>query len=310
MPLKPIWLAMLTGLVIQAPAQTPRPVVLGAVAFSRDGLRIATTSWNAKATVWDTTTGKQLVKLLGHKGPILDVSFSPDGRRIVTASSDDTIRIWEVNTGREIARYPYPDVIIEDVSYSPNGSRILSSSIFGSVRVWDALTGRQLIKLNLDGVISAAFSPDGSRILTSTFHCAQVWNTSSGKEVLRITPGEGACYTPDGRRILSTTYGENAVSIWNSNSGAKLRQIRIAISEVKSLACSPDGSRFVVTGFDDKARVYDIVTGKELFTLEGTYASFSSDGLKVATLVRFGTKIWDAKTGREILRLASHGAGR
>jgi WD40 repeat protein len=36
--------------------------------------------------VWDASTGKKQLSLIGHTGKLTDATFSPDGRRIVTTS--------------------------------------------------------------------------------------------------------------------------------------------------------------------------------------------------------------------------------
>ena len=66
-------------------------------AFSPDGSRIVTASWDATARVWDAATGEEIFVLYGHNHNVLSASFSPDGSRIVTASADHTARIWDVH---------------------------------------------------------------------------------------------------------------------------------------------------------------------------------------------------------------------
>src|SRR5262249_19027568 len=51
-------------------------------------------SANRTAWVWEATTGKPLLTLLGHSAPVLSAAFSPDGTRIVTASKDRTARVF------------------------------------------------------------------------------------------------------------------------------------------------------------------------------------------------------------------------
>jgi hypothetical protein len=59
-------------------------------AFSPNGRRIVTASFDKTARVWDATSGQQLLVLRGHTGEVLSAAFSPDGGRIVTASNDKT----------------------------------------------------------------------------------------------------------------------------------------------------------------------------------------------------------------------------
>ena len=55
-------------------------------AFSPDGTRILTGSWDRTARVWDARTGTTLFELKGHTGGVNSVAFSPDGLRILTGS--------------------------------------------------------------------------------------------------------------------------------------------------------------------------------------------------------------------------------
>jgi WD40 repeat protein len=59
-------------------------------AFSSDGSRIVTASFDKTARIWDVATAKEIAVLRGHEGYVLSAAFSPDGSRIVTASGDKT----------------------------------------------------------------------------------------------------------------------------------------------------------------------------------------------------------------------------
>ena len=68
--------------------------VLG-LAFSPDGRRIATSSWDRTIKLWDTDTGREVFTLRGHTAGLLVVAFSPDGRRLVSGGIDFTARVWD-----------------------------------------------------------------------------------------------------------------------------------------------------------------------------------------------------------------------
>lgn len=86
--------AGLTGKVLHTLKGHDGPVT--AVAFSRDGTRVATGGADKTARVFDAETGKELAVLRGHKGPVSAVAFGPDADRLATGSADKAVRLWEL----------------------------------------------------------------------------------------------------------------------------------------------------------------------------------------------------------------------
>jgi WD40 repeat protein len=75
------------------------------VAFSPDGQRIVTGSWDRTAKVWEAASGKELLTLQGHSATVCSVAFSPDGQRIVTASEDHTAKVWKAASPAQVAAW-------------------------------------------------------------------------------------------------------------------------------------------------------------------------------------------------------------
>ena len=70
------------------------------VAFSPDGSRIVSGSWDNSLRLWDAASGKPIgPPLQGHTDSVVSVAFSPDGRRIVSGSADNSLRLWDAANG-------------------------------------------------------------------------------------------------------------------------------------------------------------------------------------------------------------------
>jgi WD40 repeat protein len=102
------------------------------------------------------------------------------------------------------------------------------------------------------------------------------------------------------------------LKVWDLGTGKDLRTLEGHISDVKSVAFSPDGSRIASASRDRTVKVWDAGTGKNLFTLEGhtnwvNGVAFSPDGSRIASGSRDTTiKVWDAGTGQQLLTLKGH----
>ncbi len=64
------------------------------LAFSGDGLMLASGSEDGLLRLWDAASGKGLAIRSGHQGPVNTLAFSPDGILLATGGQDKTVRLW------------------------------------------------------------------------------------------------------------------------------------------------------------------------------------------------------------------------
>jgi len=287
-------------------------------AFSSDGARVVTASWDNTARVWDATSGKPLSPPLQHQGKVYRAAFSPDGTRVVTASSDHTARVWEATSGKALTMPLRHEALVLSAAFSPDGTRVITASDDHTARIWDAASGKPLSPpLQHQGpLVSAAFSPDGTRIVTaSDDHTARVWDAASGNPLsLRLrhqSTVQSAAFSPDGRRIITASLDHTA-RIWDAASGKPLSPPITHQAPVVSAAFSPDGRRVVTASLDHTARVWDAASGKPLspplqhqdFVVS---AAFSPDGTRVVTGSKDGTaRVWDVASGKPLSSPLQH----
>ena len=114
------------------------------MAWSPDGERLASGSWDNTVRVWSAADGRELAKLNGHSNTVTSVAWSPDGERLASGSWDNTVRVWSAADGRELAKLNGHSNTVTSVAWSPDGERLASGSYDKTVRVWSAADGREL----------------------------------------------------------------------------------------------------------------------------------------------------------------------
>jgi WD40 repeat protein len=105
------------------------------IAFSPDGMRIASGSLDHTVRVWDAIAGCALARLEGHLYSVTSVAFSPDGMRIASGSLDNTVRVWDPITGRTLAQFEDRSSLIMSITFSQDGTQIRSTDD-SSQRIW------------------------------------------------------------------------------------------------------------------------------------------------------------------------------
>jgi WD40 repeat protein len=309
--------------------------------FSPDGTRIITASGDETARLWDAASAQCREVMRGHTAGVSSAVFSPDGTRILTTSYDKTARLWDAASGRNLMIWQGDNGAIYSAVFSPDGAHVLTvsydmvaayetgHSLFDTgqslyipkTRLWDVTSGRTLVVLqgHTDWVLSAVYSPDGTRFLTaSADNTARLWDATSGQslEVFRGHQGSvlSAVFSPDGTRIL-TASADNTARAWYVSSGLSLSVMRGHQGPVLSAAFSPDGTRIVTASADNTAWLWDAASGRSLAVLRGHTAAvdsagFSPDGTRIVTASDDKTvRLWDAASGRSLAVLRGHTAG-
>jgi WD40 repeat protein/tetratricopeptide (TPR) repeat protein len=270
--------------------------------ISADGRRAATTSRAppgpgeigvtserlSEVRVWDLATGKQAAVVTTEAFAFPDIALSPDGSHLVTAGYG--IDLWDVATAQRIATVPSRSG--DKVQYSRDGSRLLVTSDDGSIRLLDAKTLKQTGAYGSHGggVMSAAFSPDQTRILSVGGEgSARIWSIEQ---------------PADGVRTLTADLPEHEVKPTRFDSGPRIRRPGTLLE----VAFSPDSKLIAASGTDGSVRVWSTVTGRLFGVLpdngQNAWLNFSPDGRRLAVSggERYA-KIWEVATGREALWL-------
>ena len=172
-----------------------------------------------------------------------------------------------------------------------------------------------------DALQDAAFSPDGTRVVTASDDgTARIWDAVTGKETMRLQAHKGvvrsAAFSPDGKVII-TAVGKTAL-LWDVATGTELAQL-VHERVLDSVQFSRDGRLVVTASKSGEASIWDVAAAKIIANVntcrgdgcthpgsEGfNYADFSSDGRLVVTASDNGIiRIWSVATSEQMAQFA------
>jgi WD40 repeat protein len=265
------------------------------VTFSPDGKRLASIVAKGTGQVWDGTTGKAVLTLVGHTREVFDLAYSPDGKWIASAGQDGG-KIWDAATGK-LHFTTTGQNWVDRVAFSPDAKRLATAGSPG-VRVWDVAAGKNLAIMpgNRTWESTVAFSPDGACLASGNIlKIVTIWDSATGSEKLSLKGHSGpihtVAYRPDGKHLASASV-DKTVRIWDAATGKEIMCLKGHTGPVHTVAYSPDNKLLLTASSDKTARLWDVLTGAEVLILNCPMpvfcAVFSPDGQRLAATTSDG----------------------
>ena len=294
------------------------------VDINSDGSRIATADANGTVTMWDSSTGDELWSEQAFKGT--DVAFTADDGQLAIVDSDANLCFVDSQTGRKTRNIRR--LACSEIEVSNDGARIAAGRRNGELYLLSEdgeilLSNRLYILAEL-----IEFSDDSALVVAgkSGASHSRLWDASTGKLLCQVGVGGATLASgPTGTMLAATLRDE--ILLWDVSrrlSEPNVDEFGAAINEdttlrlrghqavVQTVAFSPDGTRLASGSSDGVLKLWDTITGEELYTelltsLPITAIQFHHDGTALAVSDSSGTlHLIRAPTTDEIRTFVGH----
>lgn len=279
---------------------------VSALVFSSDCQRLYSSSADGTIKSWDVTTGKLRFTLDGHSAAITALALTTDDGQLASASNDKTVQIWNVNTGTLARTLSGHERYVKGVSFSYDGTRLASSSVDGIVKIWKPQTGELIRSVHRpDGSSNydIQFSPDGSSLAVGSSDKVWLLQVSGGEDEGRMLSATGSvlAFNPDGSQLAIKSPDLSRVQIWDLASDRMVAESAPHLSQIQSIAFSPDGQTVASGAADRTVNVFHIknrTVVRRFSCASGcSSVSYSPDGYLLATGTYDGTvQVWDVSS--------------
>jgi WD40 repeat protein/tetratricopeptide (TPR) repeat protein len=280
------------------------------------GRMVATSCRDGLVRLWDTTTGKQIGSTL-WAASATRLAFSPDGKTLVTKGYDAKVRFWDLATEQPIGSPLEAAEQGSAIALSRDGKAIAFAGTDDALRIWDFASrqpvGPPIFHSGL--VLSAAFSPDGTSILTGSMTAARAWDVATGK-LIGLSLEHRAMidsveFSPDGQSIL-TGCDDFTARLWNGSLGQPVGRLMEYGSRIDAAEFGPDGKVVYTTDDEGRIRSWDIASGQlvgqPVEANSWNYSlAVSPNGKTIVTgCYTDRARLWDIETGKPIGRGLDH----
>jgi serine/threonine protein kinase/uncharacterized protein YjiK len=242
------------------------------VAFSPNGLTLASASRDNTIQVWEVNDGRALRTM---QDGVESLAFSSDGRTLASGMWDNTVKLWDATSGQVLGTMQGHTDHVPSVAFSPDGRTVASASWDRTIKLWDVASGQLLRTLrgHTDRVFSVAFNADGRTLVSSSSDLTlKIWDASSGTVLRSIISGarpvNSVAFSPDGRLIAAGS-DDTTVRIWDPATGQLVRSLEGHTAPVTSISFSPDGRMLASASSDLTVRLWNVSTGSLLRELKG-----------------------------------------
>jgi MYXO-CTERM domain-containing protein len=218
-----------------------------------DGVHVLSGTDKGELDLWDYTTGERVRQLEAQSDWVADIAVSADGKLALTGNRGQPA-VWDLVTGRRLRRMSTQGQPVPVVGFTPSGP-IAITAPKQTLEIYDLdrMTKVRTIDMHV-GPLPARLSPDGTRLVVSSWNAYQAWvfdtRTWAPPQTIPVQAEEVvAGFSQDGA-LMATGRHDGLIALWDMRSGQRIRTAQTGIryypDPISTIDVSPDGHRWAI----------------------------------------------------------------
>lgn len=286
---------------------------INVVAFSPDGLRLATASSDGAVKIWDLGNGHEILSYAGHTDKVRCLAWSYDGTFIASAGMEKNIKIWDPKTGKDKTTIAAVGEFVSAIALSKDGKHVFTGqhqtmpTLINGLFVYETATGKPVrdirdfpqrigtLSVNNEGNIVAAGDEQGNVRLFQYPSFVE----NANKPAYWTQQDAGATYhlsfSPDDKTLVRV--GPFGVKLYNTPLPDAPFQVGAPRKEIPTPGANPayfavyarDGKTLFTGHREGNIIIWDPEAGQQIGGFKNAHTSaikhfaFSPDGNRLAS---------------------------
>lgn len=274
---------------------------VNSLSFNSDGKRVASIADDFTIRIWNSETGA-LIRIIKTDHPFgRCVTFSPDDTTLFAVFGDGTLITCNVNDDESMKELDFNKILntkrpascVSSMAINSEGVVLAIGTSEGDIFLLNLET-EETTSIEVEPVLSVAFSPDGKSLVSTTVESLCIWDLEKGtcgsiglKEGLE-PQNANAIFSPDGDKVAFIF--DNIIGVVDVKKNGRAKEFGYDDSKYVSLAYCDNGKHIVTVSEYGEIKIWDVEKRQAIYVDKSVlrnvnHVTFDAKGFRAGLVV-------------------------